>query len=287
MNRAFIIFALICAACSGPQQSEPSGDSSRKMLGVDDPVRASDLWGEWTAEPNYALPTDFEKRSAVFDYWAIEDDNQKEEHWAAMFSILDFLRSDARLDDTKRLSLSSLMASLEGSDTQFDATFLVSRSSSNRWEGVVTRFAREVRGGREQRAGLSTITVFLERAEGEGDAFSRVWIWAQPGFLETPPFTLFIDRATGKSAVQSGVTQTRATDADTPSMRAVLDLLTASVWKPMTFGGYVETEHHDAAPPLLDASLGMQVGDRDIDQVYSDTVFPPRFTNFGEGARAK
>ena len=250
-------------------------------MGADE-APLTDVWRDWQPAIGPSTPVEFAAQASAFDYWQITDEAYLEEAWTAMFAMLTEFRAQSRgsYDETFR----TLMTVLEGDEgsRRFDVTFVVSRPGAEpMWEGLVARVYRELPDG-----GAPGVSVLLRRPEGAGDEPAAMTLWLFSGFSEAPSLTVALDRAGANwsARVAPGITL-RTPEALADDETLVATVLQETFWRRLVGRNYMESDisRRDAIEPTpgpQPVAAGLELGDRDIEQVFSDSVFAPRLTDF-------
>jgi hypothetical protein len=289
-----LILLLILSACATAcaTSNGTSGDST--LMGLDDrPAKA--VWEDWTPEPNnqstdHLVPQVFIDQVVAFDYWQIGDDEFVNEGWTGVSAVLDYVRreglSEAQ-DNTATLLLQALDSRQPPEKTLMDVTYVVSLDQDEQLsEGLVVRVYAPL----EDKGVTPGAAIYLGRDVGSAGGFDRAVVWAVPGFAEAEAFTVDLEKTdAGWSAHRVGGAVYPADEAALPDERVssldsanelTREILTTRFWEPLTQVGYVEAkpmaEGETGLPPRLQPALGMELRERQLEEIYSDTVFPPR-----------
>jgi hypothetical protein len=291
---AIVVAAFALSGCatnqSASRASEPAGSGGRTSdgalltLGEDE---TGPVWRDWQPrEESPVVPEGLGESARAFDYWRVEDASVIGEVWSAVFPVLDAVRAKTTADgrrDTLNAMLEALEPDRRGSETRMDLTFLVSADEEWPFEGFACRVFRPLEAGT-----TPVLTVlFLRPSEGSPSP-TRIAVWAAPGFRETPDVTAYFERRgdTWRTAVDDGLQfPDEAVEAreDGEAGRLAAGLLVDQVWKRFAGKSYAESRRaggesgdDQEASVGVDEALGLEVNRREIDQVYSDTEFPPR-----------
>ena len=275
-----------CASATPERTAETTGRTSDGALLKlhEEPYRP--VWADWTpAGPTQATPEGLEGAVRAFDYWEVDDTRVIEEVWGAIFPVLDNLRGSVEADG-RRQTLDLMLAAIEPGQrqeraTRMDLTFLVS-AGDRPFEGFACRLYRPLDDG-----ATPAVTLLLLRDPSGSERPGRIVLWAAPGFEEPAAMTAdFRRRAEGWSQRTSGgLTLPDDSPAETyeelPDGKLIAGVLTNGVWKRFAGKAYLESPQSGARserarPEGIAEALGLEVGDRSIDQVFSGTVFPPR-----------
>ena len=280
--RAFLILvAVTLAACASSRGGAANSGPQRALLGsADDPLQAD--WQNWTPQNVRSTPPTLDGTATAFDYWQVTDLAQHEAAWAAIFGLLGEVRRTAPREYESTLRM--LMTVLEPdpkAPAQLDATFFAARpGSAIEFEGVGWRLWRELPSG-----AAPSVTVFLRRDPRGADTPDQAMVWLFGGFDEAPSLTVRLD---GVNAWRTTLADGIADHADTPidAESALLEaILRDTFWSPVVGPSYIETpierrQTLQQTPPQQPRALGLMLGDRDIDQVFTNSVFAPRMTLF-------
>lgn len=250
-------------------------------MGADDrPLTA--VWSQWTAADGPSTPFALPATASAFDYWQVTDQDFIDDAWGAIFAVVGQIRSLAppQYSETFR----TLMTVLEESEgpRRLDLTFATSRPSTGRmWEGIIVRVYRELPSG-----AAPGVAVLLRRWEGGAAEPESVSVWFYSGFVEAPSLSATFEPTgnTWSTRLGPGVTLERGELIEHDS-KVLATVLTQTFWQPFAGTAYMETKlaRRDApipTPPAQPVAGGLELGDRDIDQVFSDSVFAPRLTIF-------
>lgn len=296
---------LVAATVAVASGCATQGESS--AAGIDGP-RTSDgalltlesdrdgpVWRDWKPSPRRdSMPGVFAETVRAFDYWQIRDEAVIEEVWSAVFPVLDTVRAGAgssAQQESMQLFLEAIEPSGRGEPTRMDLTFLVSSEGSERFEGFACRLYRRL----DEEGVTPVVTVLLVREPEGGSTPSRIVVWAAPGFEEPDAVTALFERRDSRwrQGIASGLSLPLGDDlGDEPgdnypsteeeaAGEVVAQVLTESIWKRFAGDAYLESPQsgsmaNEAGPEDVPRALGLEVEDRMIDQVYSDTKFPPR-----------
>lgn len=253
------------------------------MIGLDDEP-LTDEWKDWTPTGTPATPRQIAQSATAFDYWQITDPAYEEQAWSALFAILGEVRSEAPADYNKTFRM--IMTVLEPGASEglrfVDVTFLVSKvDADTSWEGLAVRIWRELPSG-----ATPAVSVLLRRSPRSPDIPSDLFLWVHSDFAETPSYTLRMRVASGQWtqvwAKGISMTPTEQFEGEGKVLSAIME---QTFWAPFTGSAYLETpvsyrDEANAEQTRLPIALGATLGDRDIDQVFSDSVFAPRLTQF-------
>jgi hypothetical protein len=245
------------------------------------------VWRDWRPREGAPVaPAELGESARAFDYWRVEDASLIGEVWSAVFPVVDAVRTETSAGG-RRDTLSAMLEALEpdrrGPETRMDLTFLVSADNERPFEGFACRLFRRLEAGT-----TPVLTVlFLRPSEGSPSP-TRIAMWAAPGFRETPDMTAHFERRgdTWRTAVNDGLQfpgEAVETREDGEAGRLAAGLLTDQIWKRFAGKSYAESqraggeaEGDEESSADVDAAMGLEVNRREIDQVYSDTEFPPR-----------
>ncbi len=272
----FLFLAITVSACktTKPQPESENTGPRKTMLQYDEPVPLNELWNTWTPVPKTGIP-ELLSTAAVFDYWQVKDENEIEEVWTVLATLLSGLRSQST-DEEAKLSFRSTLSLLEPSPSDrlistLDFTFLTSPFSEkpiHRWEGVVIRWSKKTYKG------SPTITLFLSRLSTSKTAvFDKVHLWIEPGFSEIPAQSFTMRRGETWQYQVSRDLIFEATSGEIKDAKIYTDVLGATLWKKVTNGSYVK---YDKMEKGVEGVFGERKL-RDIEMVFERTQFPPRF----------
>lgn len=275
---ALIVLFVFGASACATTQSSPADASDSRMLGLgDEPQRP--IWEGWTPAPAPSLSVETREPLEAFDFWHIDDPAYVESAWATLSTLLDSVRRHTA-DDGMRQGATLMLEALEpdrGNELRVDATFYV----TERREGVAVRFSRVFDSG-----GSASVVALLDRRADGGTDPDRIRVFASPGFEQPSGFEV----ALAKNGQDWGSTLRRS-KAATPAATGVVreaplyaDVLAAQLWEPLTGNAYADGDLQAGAPgevigPFLPA-LGLDVGDRQIERVFTNSVFTPRMDGF-------
>lgn len=278
---ALLTLILLFSACKTTAPSVADGPQ-RQMLGLGDEPLAAD-WLEWTPQQQTSTPTSLADDATAFDYWQITDEAKREEAWAAIFGLLGEVRRVAprEYDTTFRMLMTVLEPGTDEGAQHLDATFFAARpGTSSMFEGVGWRLWRELPSG-----ATPGVTVWLRRYEASAERPTEAFVWFYGGFDEAKSLTLRFDGTNGWAmTVGDGIITTPSTAMKGES-RLLEGIIVGTFWQPIIGSQYLETdverrERTTPTPAQQPTALGLPLGDRDIDQVFSDSVFAPRLTLF-------
>jgi len=271
------IFAL--TACKN--QPPTRGEGTERQLFGDDPLAAD--WQEWTPRDTSSTPGTLSDHSTAFDYWQVTDNGHREEAWAAIYGVLSEVRRVAPkdYDTTFRMLMTVLEPAEADGSQQLDATFFAARpGTAPMFEGVGWRLWRKLPSG-----ATPSVTVWMRRYEADPEYPAEAYIWFYGGFEESKSMTLHLDGSQNWAMrVSSGI----GTGPETPiagESQLLRGILIATFWEPIIGPQYLETtiekrEKTLETPTQQPTAMGLPLGDRDIDQVFTDSVFAPRLTLF-------
>lgn len=279
MRLAILLCVLCLTACKSTPQ--PRGEGTDRTLFGDDPLTAD--WQEWTPQQTASTPQQLTEKSTAFDYWQVIDERQREEAWAAIFGVLSEVRQVAprQYDTTFRMLMTVLEPGGVDGVEQLDATFFAARpGTAPMFEGVGWRLWRELPSG-----ATPSVTVWMRRYEADPEYPAEAYIWFYGGFEESESMTLHLDGSQNwamRVARGIGTSPTTPIEGESQLLRGIL---IATFWEPIIGPQYLETamakrEETVATPGQQPTAMGLALGDRDIDQVFSDSVFAPRLTLF-------
>jgi hypothetical protein len=282
-----LLAALALPACA--TSSATSGDSG--LMGLDDePAKA--VWEDWMPAPADSLvPQEFADQMVAFDFWQIGDDEFVNEGWTGVSAVLDYVRREGLTeaqDNTATLLLQALDSRQPPEKTLMDVTFVVSLDQDDQpSEGLVVRVYAPL----SDKGVTPGAAIYLGRDADSGAGFDRAFVWAVPAFEEAQAFTVSLDKTdtgwSGQKFAGAVYPAERAALADdkVSSLGSANDLireiLTTRFWEPLTGVGFVEAkpraeEGQDGLTGGLAPSLGLEVRERQLEEIYSDTIFPPR-----------
>lgn len=281
LRALYILSALLLTACAttGASGTSTADGPSRAMLGLDDePLTAQ--WREWTPVATLSTP-DLNGAATAFDYWQVTDEAFIEEAWAAIFGVLHEARAVAprAMNDTFRMLMTVLEPQNPEGTAHLDATFFASqRGAQPAFEGVAWRLWRELPSG-----ATPGVTVWLQRQPGGSDQSTAANVWLYGGFAETDSLTVTLAEDGWK--LSNGLVARGMTPTEHGEPALLHDILRSTFWRPVTGPAYIETtlarrEEAAQTPQQQPIALGLVLGARDIDQVFNDSVFVPRFTLF-------
>ena len=241
-----------------------------------------DTWRDWTPQAQtQSSPQSFDAQATAFDYWQVTDEGQREAAWAAIFGVLSEVRQNAPADyePTLRMLMTVLEPEPEGAPVRLDATFVAARPGSKApFEGVGWRLWRELPSG-----AAPSVTILLSRsAVGPREPDTAV-VWLFGGYEEARSLSVQLDGRSGwvmKLGDGIGVDTTTELSGEGALLSQILR---TTFWDPVVSNAYLETslerrETPEPTPPQHPTALGLSLGDRDIDQVFTESVFAPRLT---------
>ncbi|MFU8803425.1 MAG: hypothetical protein ACNA8W_06425 [Bradymonadaceae bacterium] len=277
--------ACTSAPATGPELERDPNAPSRGLMGLDDgpPI---DVWRDWTPKSEvHSVPAALGDEATAFDFWRIDDDAFREQAWGAIFTTLGILRQEARGDDTIEEAATLLMASIDPSDStvELDATFVHGQGTADRegdWEGILIRIWTPVES---TTAGASLL---LERFADGPESPSQITLWAVTGFEENPGFTARFGSPRTRAALSlsHGLQRTEAPEDTHPLEHAELvwTILEESLWKPLIHSAYLESQIRtgdDTSPAGFEKAAGLELREREIEEMFSGSVFPPRISD--------
>jgi hypothetical protein len=275
-----ILLTLLLTACA----SAPTPTGSSNLMGLDD-SQVEAAWAQWTPAPHSGVPQGFVDEVVAFDYWQIDSAEVVDEAWSGMSALLDYLRRDG-LDDAQRDTVTALLQALDSDRAIMDVTFVVSLDADRAAEGLVVRIYRRLEETSEDEPGATaSVAVYLERPEQPSAGFERAVMWAAAGFEQPRPFTVSLERADGDWSVRKfddALYPTPADDATSIDGAAELasDIFERAFWTPFVGPAFVEAipraEDEAPTPAPIEPALGLELRERQLEEVYRDTVFPPR-----------
>ena len=246
------------------------------------------VWRDWQPAPEASVvPEDLERSARAFDYWRVDDDQLIEQVWGAVFPVVDSVRSaigDGERRETLDLMLEAIEPGTREQPTGMDLTFLVSKDGGAAYEGVACRLFRRLDVG-----ATPVLTVLMLRRSDQAPTPTRIIVWAAPGFREPPPMTASYrrdgeGRQRWRRRVIGGLAFTAEAaegGADDEAAPLAAELLTREIWERFAGRAYLQSDQSEevaqgdrTAGP--EAALGLEVTRRAVEQVYSDTEFPPR-----------
>ncbi len=275
---ALIVIFLCGASACATTQSAPADASDSKMLGLgDEPQRP--IWEGWTPSPAPALSAETREPLEAFDYWRLDDPAYVESAWATLSTLLDSVRRHTA-DDGMRQGATLMLEALEpdrDTDLRVDATFYV----TERREGVAVRFSRVFDSG-----GSASVVALLDRGADGGTDPDRIRVFASPGFAQPSGFEVALtkDGQDWGSSLRRSQAENRSATGVIREAQLYANVLAAQVWGPLTGNAYAGGDLQGGAPgeaigPFLPA-LGLDVGDRQIERVFTNSVFTPRMDDF-------
>lgn len=286
-HHAGLCTALLLALSWGCGAHGPTTDGSKAegdLLQLHGEGNAPSWEGMTPASQTARTPERLPSELSAFDYWQITDRSLVADVWGAVFPVLETIRTDTS-ETARRRSLDLLLEAIEprktSEPTRLDVTFVVGREGESRYEGVACRLFRTVDNG-----GTPTVTLLLLRRADTASTPARILVWASPDFREVPTWTADFRRRDDEwnHAVVDGLRSPSAPELTEPpttndeSTRLAARVLTRRLWDRFTGTQYAGSTRSSsfARPDGIDEALGLELADRRIDQVYSDTAFPPR-----------
>ena len=292
---------LLLGAAAGCASSGSQGNGAG-LMGLDSQPSEA-IWTDWTPVARGEqglLPEAFIDEVVAFDYWQIDAGEYEEDAWSGAASILDYLRRESSngggLNAKQRATATLLLQALDGAKEdagarRMDVTFVVSLDPEKAEEGLIVRFYAPL----SDKGATPGLAIYLGRVEGQSGGFERALVWARPGFEQAEAFTIALNKAPASaegarwSAHQfDGIVAPRgSSESDAPegeSLEEVAGLAEAifkrQFWTPLTGNDYVEaTELADterALPEDIKPAIGLTLRERQIEEIYRDTVFIPR-----------
>lgn len=282
LTKLLILTVLLLPACA-TSGGDTNGNSGLMGLG-DEPVRAA--WEDWTPKPAAGIaPQAFVDTVVAFDYWQVDDENFIEESWAGVSGVLDFVRREGlpeAQENTATLLLQALDSRQSDQQTRMDVTYVVSLDQENPSEGMVVRLYAPL----AEPNVAPGVAIYLSRDSGSpAEGFERAVIWAAPDFEEAQGFTVGLEEVDTSWVAAKGngvvfpVGESRS-DSLTGAAGLAREILTKRFWEPLTGAGFVEAKQSALEarelPSSISPALGLEVRERQLEEVYKDTVFPPR-----------
>lgn len=247
-------------------------------MGLDD-APLTEVWADWTPADHPPTPA-LAGQADAFDHWEIRDEAFVEATWASIFGVLDTMRRTAPADQEEafRTLLTVLEPGWSSTPLLVDVTFVVTPAQTERqWEGTLLRIARTLPNGLQP-----TVSVLSTRRPGDPPTPRRITVWLSPGANEAPAFSRHLIRRQDASWGMfhtDGLTLEGGALVDVPDSALIAQILVEASWRRFALDQYVSSAHTDTpaggAPPG-----GLVTADRSIDQVFSDTAFAPRITDF-------
>lgn len=291
MHFVIVLLAAVGVGCANARTAEVerdgSGGTGRTSDGALMTLEGGDdgpIWEGWTpSQDGETHPAGLAERVGAFDYWRVDDRGLIRGVWSKLFPVLQGLQTDTT-DRRSRESMSLFLESMEPGDrsppTRMDVTFLVGDPDQEPLEGVACRLFRELEGG-----AAPTVTVLLLRRSGDQSSPGEIYVWAAPGFEQPSSVTAKFALAEEgwRRSLGAGL-QLEEVDGSVSRgerVRLAAEMLTESIWGRFAGNKYVSSPDVAGAeggrlPETVSRALGMDVTSRAIDQVYSDTEFPPR-----------
>lgn len=251
----YLIVLLVLSGCGG---SDPVPDvkSSGGMLGL----QAEPDPAPWrSAEVLAMVERPALEGWVVFDARGVESAATRELTWQAISAILAGFADPA---------MRMVQAELEPApDVFWDLYFLVNKADQR--EAVLWRMVRSSSPGELK------LNVLVEREAG-ADTPDRVSLWVSTGVSAPTPASLRYERQnTCTTYFASGITTPSAEIQDNTCQLAH-DVLVALLFTNVSGAGYLEDR--DVETPTHHTHADLEVRDRQIDEVFSDSAFPPRWT---------
>jgi hypothetical protein len=274
------LFFVVCASACATTPGEPVDASGSAMLGLAEKPKHP-VWEDWAPDPSVSMDNDVLAPMQAFDYWQLNHSDYVEASWAAVSTLIDSVRrqsGDQSVRDAATLMLEALEPG-EASDVLVDATFYVTEAR----EGVALRFLRELEGG-----GSASFVLMLDRSAGDAPEPDRIRMFAAPGFAEPEGFEVAMRRGSNAWAAKTRASTEDAGRATIDEADLYASVLISQVWRPLTGNAYASATMRRAEvvelPSPFRAALGLEVGDRAIDRVFTNSVFTPRMDDFAPGS---
>lgn len=226
-----------------------------------DPVEVE--WSTWTPAVGVPIPDEVLSGWTAFDSAFVPASPDAELAWASVHSVLGLLG-----DGKPKFSM--VMSELEGA-TGPDLTFVVDKSGR---EGLLARWRTRTAKGIEPQ-----LSVLLTRETGESEP-SEITIWLDTGAKEGGQSTLRWRRDASWKFGQTEQLQADVDVADTSDAAQTGAVIIAGLWWPFAEEKYVDKAGRwaNSETRVEPSNAGLELKDRSIDQVLSDTHFPPRLT---------
>lgn len=277
------VFAASCASQS-PATTPDAPRTSDGALMTMEGEGAGPVWAEWepveSGQQGGGVPRGLAGRFRAFDYWEVEEAGQVDAVWDGVFPVLDSVRAGMQSERhrrTARVLLEALERAGEAEPVRMDVTFVVSNRKERRVEGVACRLWRRLENG-----ATPVVTVLLLREPAGRSGPGRIVVWATPGFREAGRWTAVFDLGSDgwrRSILDGLVLEGASGRSAEESVGVAARVLTETIWKPYSGTAYTASAGDGgerAGEEAPDAALGLEVGERGIEQVYSGTEFPPR-----------
>ena len=244
-------------------------------------------WTRWRPQPTAPSSPSLTGLRA-FDYWQIEDAGFVQQLWPALFAALDYLRAQlgpAQADMRQTIELLLTMMEpgrpLKGrSSPQVDVTFVTGQDESGEWEGALWRVFVTLEGG-----AAPGLTLLLKRRVGRDAAPSRVTLWGSSGHEQGKPFSASLVREAAKTASLRWDEGLVAQPQERPQERSqaaglMLEVLLGALWPRISQQAYLEpaigrAAQQRALPASFPPACGLSLRERELEQIYADTVFIP------------
>ncbi len=271
------------AGCRGHEASTRVSADGTPLIGLHEDH--SPAWRGLTPEESTPrTPDRLSSELSAFDYWRVDDAETVGDIWGAVFPVLQMLRTDAS-EKVRRESLDLIMEAIEPRDTssrtRMDLTFVVGTDDATAYEGLACRFFRSLDNG-----GTPAVTFLLLNHPGRRSDPARILVWASPGFEGIERWTADFrrDGDSWSNVIVSGLhrpsarTLREAKRGGNQSVQLAARVLTRRLWTPFSGRNYTKTTSTSSSSDSdgLSEAMGLEVRDRRIPQVYSNTAFPPR-----------
>ena len=279
--RRFLLVLVVLITMSCKASAPLAEDAADRQLFGGEPLAAD--WLEWHPHQQPSTPSELADESTAFDYWQVTDAAYRDEAWAAIYGLLSEARRLAPrdYDPTFRMLMTVLEPDPAAGPQQLDVTFFAAKRGTHAmFEGVGWRLWRELPSG-----ATPAVTVWMRRYESGSEGPSEAIVWFYGGFDEAKSLTLRFDgRNNWAMSFADGIATTASTPASGEA-QLLRGILLNTFWQPIIGSAYLETtvekrEETTVTPAQQPVALGLPLGDRDIDQVFTDSVFAPRLTLF-------
>lgn len=272
----FMLMLILAASCA--TSSATTSDTTRApnapnrtLMGLeDDPI---DVWSAWTPMAQVdSVPTSFKEQALAFDFWRIDDEPFRQQAWESTFTVLSILRQQALEDEAITSAITLLMSTFDPAypNTEVDVTFVLDKNHGS-WEGVLVRLWMPY-----EQTTIGT-SLFLRRLSDGRPSPEDITIWGITGFEENRGFMATLERE-GSLFITSDM-EGQSPPHQANLSRAVFALLETSLWTPLTGNAYVEARMEEDPKPTpqgFEAAAGLDLREREIEEMFTDSVFPPR-----------
>lgn len=251
----YLILLMTLLGCGGGANTHAEVKPTGGMLGL----QAEEDPAPWRSAAVVVMPERPPLNEwVIFDARGVEDPMTRELTWQAINAMLTGFPDPA---------MRMVQAELEPTEeVDWDIYFLVNQASQR--EGVLWRMSRS------EIPGELILNVLVERQVGA--VADRVSLWVSTGVSSPSAASVRYEaQETCQTFFASGIT-TPGTPVEDETCRLARDLLVVTLFTNVSGARYLEDPDADTA--IHHVQEGLERRDRTIDEVFSDSAFPPRWT---------